>query len=452
MSRGTVEIRDPLHIFVRLDSAEQGVLNSQPFQRLRHIHQLALTYLVYPGGTHRRFEHSLGVMELATRIFDVVTNPLNVEHEQVRSVIPEDPIQLQYWRRVLRMAALCHDLGHLPFSHAAEDELLPDGWDHERISREYVLSGEMRRLWEGMEPPINPEHVSALAVGPSSAGESLGAWRGILNEVITGDVFGADRIDYLLRDSIHTGVAYGRFDHFRLIDTLRILPSAPAGPGGEESETDEAREPTLGIDYGGVQSAEALLLARYFMYSQVYFHRTRRIYDIHLKDFLREWRADYEGQLPTSLDEHLAITDNEVLTAIRAESAGPVSRLQELAIRLTDRRQRFALLYEPGPADLERNADAGIQVAEHATERYGDDAVRVDSYRNVSEAFDFPVLRRDGQVVSSTGVSEVLREVPSARFEYVFIDRQYLEDAREWIENNRDELITAPAREEEGDV
>jgi len=68
------EIRDPVAVFVKLDTAEREVLNSAPVQRLRHIHQLALTYLVYPGATHRRFEHSLGVMQLASRVFDVITD------------------------------------------------------------------------------------------------------------------------------------------------------------------------------------------------------------------------------------------------------------------------------------------------------------------------------------------------------------------------------------------
>ena len=72
MGKNIHEIRDPIHIFVRLDTNERKVLNSLPFQRLRHIHQLALTYLIYPGATHKRFEHSLGVMELAGRVFDII--------------------------------------------------------------------------------------------------------------------------------------------------------------------------------------------------------------------------------------------------------------------------------------------------------------------------------------------------------------------------------------------
>src|SRR5437763_10809986 len=107
MPKNIHEIRDAIHVFVRLDSHEREVLDSRPFQRLRHIHQLALSYLVYPSATHKRFEHSLGVMELAGRVFDVVTNPKNVTDE-IRDTLAEisQENQLQYWRRVLRMAAL----------------------------------------------------------------------------------------------------------------------------------------------------------------------------------------------------------------------------------------------------------------------------------------------------------------------------------------------------------
>src|SRR6266849_3878798 len=110
------EFRDPVHTFISVRTDERKVLDSRPFQRLRHIHQLALSYLVYPAATHRRFEHSLGVMELASRVFDVVTHERAVS-DAVRKVVPEleQPEKIRYWRRVLRMAALCHDTGHLPF-------------------------------------------------------------------------------------------------------------------------------------------------------------------------------------------------------------------------------------------------------------------------------------------------------------------------------------------------
>src|SRR5688572_19714274 len=143
------EIRDPIHVFVRLDSDERRVVDSDPYQRLRHIHQLAMTYLIYPGATHRRFEHCLGVMEVATRIYDVVTNPRNIApYESVREILPE-PGLIDYWRRILRMAALCHDMGHLPFSHGPED-LLPKGIKHETFSLAIIRSDLMKEHWERM--------------------------------------------------------------------------------------------------------------------------------------------------------------------------------------------------------------------------------------------------------------------------------------------------------------
>src|SRR6266498_5464845 len=104
------EIRDPIHVFVRFGEDEKRIIGSRAFQRLRYIHQLALTYLVYPGATHRRFEHCLGVMEVASRIYDVVTNPQNIFHDSVRGFVPRatgDQYWHQYWGRALRYAALC---------------------------------------------------------------------------------------------------------------------------------------------------------------------------------------------------------------------------------------------------------------------------------------------------------------------------------------------------------
>ena len=196
MPRDIHEIRDPIHVFVRLDSHEREVLNSRAFQRLRHIHQLALTYLVYPGATHKRFEHSLGVMELAGRVFDVITENAT---DDIRARLPplKNPDEVRYWRRVLRMAALCHDVGHLPFSHAAEQQLLPDGWDHERLTRAIISCDEMKSIWERITPPLRPEDIVKLAVGPKKAKDLVFSdSEAVLSEIIVGDAFGVDRMDF----------------------------------------------------------------------------------------------------------------------------------------------------------------------------------------------------------------------------------------------------------------
>lgn len=434
MAKNIHEIRDPIHVFVRMDNHEREVLNSRPFQRLRHIHQLAMTYLVYPGATHKRFEHSLGVMELAGRVFDVVTNPDNV-NDQVRALL--EPIaradDLRYWRRVLRMAALCHDIGHLPFSHAAEHELLPEGWDHERLTRDIIGSSEMKAIWKKVTPPLRAHDVLKLAVGPKKAGDlKFSDWETILSEIIVGDAFGVDRMDYLLRDSHHAGVAYGRFDHYRLIDTLRVLPSPPAEKNGD------SQEPALGIEEGGLQSAEALVLARYFMYSQVYFHAVRRIYDIHLKDFLKEWLDG--GSFPTEIPRLLKMTDNEVTAALLDSAFDESKRGHQHAQRII-RREHFKVLYERNPDDVKVNPEAGKALFNALGEEFGSEHFRHDRYQQRSGAPDFPVRMRDGKIVSSLAISDTLNHVPVVSVDYVFADRSVFAKAEKWLGEHRAEII-----------
>jgi HD superfamily phosphohydrolase len=430
MTKNVHEIRDPIHVFVRLDSDERKVLDSRPFQRLRHIHQLALSYLLYPAATHKRFEHSLGVMELAGRVFDVVTHEDHVT-DDLRKLLPEigNKDGLRYWRRALRMAALCHDTGHLPFSHAAEQELLPAGWDHERLTREFILSQEMAVIWQALTPPLRPLDVVKLAVGPRKARDlTFSTWETLLAEIIVGDAFGVDRMDYLLRDSHHIGVAYGKFDHYRLIDTLRILPVLP----------EDREEPTLGVEEGGIYSAEALMLARYFMYSQVYFHPIRRIYDIHLKDFLAAWLPG--GKFPTDIETHLRRTDNEVNAALLEAALDPSRPGHEAAHRIIAHKH-FKVLYERHPEDVAVNPEAGRAIYEAAQEQFGGENVRHDKYTQKGGASDFPVLRKDGRIASAIALSDTLRQLPVLAIDFVFVLPDKWKDAEPWLRNHRDALI-----------
>jgi len=284
-------------------------------------------------------------MDLAGRVFDIVVKNQNVS-EEVRRFLPEinQENKLMYWRSALRMAALCHDVGHLPFSHAAEDKLLPEGWNHERLPKEIILSEEMKSIWETMTPPLRPEDIVKLALGPRKAGLKFSRWETILSEIIVGDAFGVDRIDYLLRDSHHAGVSYGRFDHHRLLETLRILP------------TPATREPALGVEYGGLQSAEALVIARYLIYSQVYFHSIRRICDIHLCDFLAQWLNG--SKFSTELESHLAMTDNEVTTAL-VSAAFDSSKPGHEAARRIICRERCLIRRSTGDVHLGRRRQPG---------------------------------------------------------------------------------------------
>lgn len=441
MAKNLHEIRDPIHVFVRLDSQERIVLDSAPFQRLRHIHQLALTNLIYPGATHMRFEHSLGVMEIAARIYDKVTARDRLT-DDIRDLLPEtsDDDKLNYWRRVIRIAALCHDLGHLPFSHAAEADLLPEKWDHEKLTAEIIRSDEMTEIWKAMTPPLREEDIVKLAVGPKKAKElTFSNWEAILAEIITGDVFGADRIDYLLRDSYHTGVAYGKFDHYRLIDTLRILPSPPTAQG-------ESNEPMLGVEEGGLQSSEALLLAGYFMFSQVYFHPVRRIYDVHLRDFLKNWMPT--GTFSINLNEFIILTDNEIMSEIMRSSRELSDKSHEYARRIVGR-EHFRVLYQRNPDDISKNPEAPDLIYEAAKLKFGEENVRFDKYIQKGGIPDFPVWTRDGRVTSALSMSQVLSNLPIIAVDYVFIKPELREEAEKWLKDNRESIIENKGEVEE---
>ena len=238
--------------------------------------------------------------------------------------------------------------------------------------------------------------------------------------------FGVDRIDYLLRDAHHAGVAYGKFDHYRLIDTLRIL-------------VEEGKAPALGVEQGGLQSAEALLLARYFMWMQIYLHPVRRIYDIHLMDFLAEWLPG--GKFDVSIEKHLQMTDDEVRAAMRLACQDPSTKGQDAAMRICNR-GHYKVLYQRSPQDLKICLEAGDSIYKAASNKYGAANVRQSAYTQKGGAPDFPVLQSDGRVISSLSLSETLPKLPVYAIDFTFIEPSLVKDARAWLEKERTSILS----------
>jgi HD superfamily phosphohydrolase len=229
-------------------------------------------------------------------------------------------------------------------------------------------------------------------------------------------------------------VPYGRFDQFRLIDTLRILPF---GEG-------ESVQPTLGVEEGGLRSAEALLLARYYMYSQVYFHPVRRIYDIHLRDFLS---ADLpSGKFPTDLELHLQNTDNEVNGRILSAARDSTMPGHDVARRIVGH-QHYKTLYQRHPDDVRVNPNAGRAVFDAAIAKFGEENVRHDSYTQKRDPILFPVLCKDGRVATANQLSEVLQHLPVVAVDFVFINPDSLKEATAWLQANREQIIQ-PSQEQ----
>lgn len=281
------EIRCPVHGFIPFDDWERQIINHPAFQRLRRIRQLAWTDYIYPGAMHTRFEHSLGVMHAATRLFDaIVKNSFELlKREYQYSSLADE--QLRRTRTIVRLTALLHDTGHSPFSHAGEEvfpidpkSLAKKPYKHEAYSAAVIRSVlkdaiENHHL-NSSGPRIAADEIATFLEGTSSSIGNLAFWRQLIDGQLD-----ADRMDYLLRDSLHIGVDYGRYDWRRLLNTIQVIEMPPAS--GEPR-----LDLRIGVSEGGFHAAEQLVLARYYMFTQVYFHKTRVAYDHHIKEALKE--------------------------------------------------------------------------------------------------------------------------------------------------------------------
>ncbi|MGI6383229.1 MAG: HD domain-containing protein [Tissierellaceae bacterium] len=289
--------RDPVHGFIEVRPLEKKIIDTEAFQRLRNIKQLAMTYLVFHGAEHTRFGHSIGVMHLASRAFRSALQ---------NSAYNMDDSKIEWYDQILRLIALTHDLGHAPFSHAAE-AVFPDGLSHEDFTEKIIKDteiaeiineiGEQYKETYGDKYDITPDLICKIYSG-REAGEN-GEF--ILLKTFMDSELDCDKMDYLLRDSMYCGVNYGNYDVDRLISSLTIY--------------EEDGNPRLAIDIGGVQAFEEFVLARYFMFIQVYFHRTRRYFDIMYARALKKILP--EGKFPEDTFEYMKWDDCRIINLMK---------------------------------------------------------------------------------------------------------------------------------------
>ncbi len=394
-------IYDPLHGFISLNDLESFLVDTWPFQRLRAIRQLGGTFFVYPGATHTRFEHSLGVMELATRIFD----------RCLMAGASADLLDPVYARQVIRLAALCHDLGHLPLSHTAEHALLgPEGHEVKTIAA--IESDYLQPVWEKAKEIFPGQAVAhdviKVAIGEKKLrqlypGRPLAFSSGdlALGQIIAGDFFGADRMDYLLRDARCTGVSYGYFDYHQLIETVRILPSLRQG-----------NAPDMGVEQEGIEACEALLVARHFMHKRVYQYSKVKSCSFHLTRFMKALLGNQFHQ--KGIEDYLDWTDHEVLSALQRSTQDPKAPGYEEAVYLSDNSQRYRAF--PIPSRIDATA------AQHIVNelKLPSEAIGWEFPHTLAASpHAFPVLRRDGRIASSTECLQVVIPIQSHGWVYI---------------------------------
>ncbi|MFH5803472.1 HD domain-containing protein [Alienimonas sp. DA493] len=237
----------------------RALIDTPALQRLRHVSQLGVASRVYPGATHTRFEHTLGVYGNAVRCLRSLAR---VEAFAAAATAHDAEVFL--------CAALLHDVGHWPFCHPMEDLKLPNVPDHERRAAARFAPGTpagevLERDWQ-----VDPAEVAAFLTGDGAEDRPA---RALLRGLLDGPI-DVDKMDYLERDSLHAGVPYGRnFDKERLIASLTVHPDfGAAGAPATRSPTNRG----CALTNKGRTAAELLVFARYVMFAEVYWHHTVR--------------------------------------------------------------------------------------------------------------------------------------------------------------------------------
>jgi HD superfamily phosphohydrolase len=307
-------VRDPLWNNIRLDALSFELIDTPAFQRLRYVRQLGLAFLVYPGATHSRFEHALGTFHLARRTLNLF------EELDEFSALGRDECTL------VRAAALLHDVGHYPFSHALEEI---GAMNHEEVARPLITEGEVAEILRRELGPTAPERIISLI-----RGESASPLQGLISGSID-----LDKLDYLRRDAFMCGVSYGEIDVDRLINALTIVRDP------------ETNEPRVGMVEKGLSALESLLFAKYQMYRNVYWHHA-----------VRSATAMYKRLVGDALDTGAldartlaAFTDEGILHALAERAPNPLLD----ALR---RRRLYKRAFEAPAADLP--PDAGEWIAD----------------------------------------------------------------------------------------
>lgn len=330
-----MRIRDPIHGTIAVSDPERAVVDSGFFQRLRHVRQLGFGDLAFPGGTHTRHAHSVGAMHVAGRLFDAVA-----ERGELSAAARER------FRAAVRLAVLCHDVGHMPFSHASEaiaparDRLrLPD-WlgkregraSHEDFTARLLLDSDLTGVLQKAyaSAGVSAQDVVSLVTGyepPGAPGFRDGErdWAPLLRAIVSGEL-DADRMDYLLRDSFFTGVQYGRYDFEWIVQNLN-----PAEKDGKVY---------LALSRAAAFAFEDFLLSRFHMFLSVYYHHTSVGFDHMLRRFYED--APGEFDIPHAPEEFLSCDDVSLWTALKASKNAWAQRIVrrkgfKLAAQFTER-------------------------------------------------------------------------------------------------------------------
>lgn len=296
-----MEIRDPVHGSIAIHDAEIQILEHPFFQRLRNIKQLGFSEYVFPGATHTRYLHSIGVMNVSSLVFDSLFKD-------------QSSADIRRLKETLRLGCLLHDIGHAPLSHSTESVMpmvselkLPKKFlnlsedrqaSHEDYTIKSITDSSFTQSFKGVtkEFGVEPDAVAELVIGETS-NPAYFTVNGInyfplLHQLVSSEM-DCDRMDYLLRDSYFCGVSYGKFDLDWIIDNLKICL--------------EGQEAYLGISERAISTFDDFLLSRFHMFMMVYFHYRAVCLEQMLMRYFESEKNEY--RIPADIEEYLEHDD-----------------------------------------------------------------------------------------------------------------------------------------------
>lgn len=318
-------VRDPIHGFIDLSEYDfiSEIVESPEFQRLRHLAQLGFSKLVYPSAEHNRFSHCLGAMHTFGRFFD-----------KLKSGLTDSEIPIEQLRKYGIAAALLHDLGHGPFSHAAEDAL---DFDHEEIGKELILGANISQILRKHD--VEPVEITRILAGTAETKFAP------LSQLVSSQL-DVDRLDYLIRDAYFTGVGFGNVDLDRIISTMIIY----------KDDTLSGQAINL---YKGRFSLESYILTRHLMHQAVYFHKATRSAELLFRNVIKRVRTlkdkvDMPEELsfikenrPPTGQDMLGLDDNLMYTQFHRWLKNDDPILSELCSRIVNRNLLKAIEIPP---------------------------------------------------------------------------------------------------------
>ncbi|MFB5646616.1 MAG: HD domain-containing protein [Candidatus Nitrosomaritimum yanchengensis] len=286
MRKNYLDIIDPIHDFIRVYDHELKIIDNPIFQRLRRIRQLSGAHLTYPAAQHTRFEHSLGVMHIASQAGEALRE---------KGILKQDDIEK------LRLAGLLHDIGHGPFSHLFEEIIQKKKISHEDFGKNIILKSAIGDTLS--QNGYDKKTITKIAFGDSKLQ--------YLNEIVSG-ALSADMMDYLLRDGYFTGAEHAKIDHKRLTQSLDV------------------HKKKLALEKSALYSFESMMHSRYQMFKAVYFHKTVRAAEVMLLEALR-LSDDEFGFTSFNLNEYTKLTDEYVLSMLLASKSSKLKRAKKFA-------------------------------------------------------------------------------------------------------------------------